>query len=280
MKGNRYNMNLTEPYNAWLTKHIGAMIDPNLRYVLRVSAATSKGETTLDLGLDLCWFILIQVQDEEQQKLDVVLELLKNPIYQEQFKATLKIPETKRFFEEFLLYNYFFLDGLKLFIDFSILNAPIDFISQALFIKRSEQPDTPEIEAERIKIVHLILNSGFVLTGDYPVKSVGFAIRKVLLMASIHERFQIAKRMIDIGFLLFSDSASSNSEVAVQLVNNREDAACLEMIKSNVSAFKEVKFSVAGSAGGSNLADYFYWVKEDMPAVNFIRETIGLDISS
>lgn len=272
-------MNLAEPYNTWLTKHIGALIDPNLRYVLRVGAATSKGEATLDIGLDLAWFILIQVDDEDKQKLDVVLEILKNPTFVEQFQATLRIPETKRFFEEFLLYNYYFLDGLKAYIDFSILNVPIDFISQALFIKRSEQSDTPEIAAERINIVKLVLDSGFVLSGDYPVNSVGFAIRKVLLMDSVSDRFQIAKRMLDIGFQLFTNNPVSNSELAVELISNRADAACLGIIKNNVAAFKEIKLSVAGSSNSSNLADYFYWVKEDMPAVDFIRETVGIDIS-
>jgi hypothetical protein len=273
-------MNLTEPYNTWLTNHIGSLVDPNLRYVLRVTAATSQGETTLDLGLDLSWFILIQIDDDDSKKLEIVLELFKEPQFIEQFKATLRIHESKRFFEEFLLYNYYFLEGLKSYIDFSILNVPIDFISQALFIKRSEHADSSEVDAERIKIVKLILDSGFELVGDYPVNSVGFAIRKVLLMDSVPERFQIAKRMLDIGFHLFTNTPASNGEVAVQLINNRTDADCLEIIKANAPDFKEIKLSVAGSTAGSNLADYFYWVKEDMPAVKFIRDTIGLDISS
>jgi hypothetical protein len=277
MKSN--NMNLSEPYNTWLTKHIGAMIDPNLRYVLRVSAATSQGETTLDLGLDLSWFILIQVEDEDAKKLEIVLELLKNPEFTEQFKATLRIPQTKRFFEEFLLYNYYFLDGLKSYIDFTILNVPIDFISQALFIKLSDQPDTEGVDDDRIKIVKLVLDTGFVLTGDYPINSVGFAVRKVLMMQKVPERFQLARRMLGVGFQLFTNTPASNSELAVELINNRADADCLEIIKNNAAAFKEINLSVAGSSSGSNLADYFYWVKEDMLAVNFIRETIGLDIS-
>lgn len=272
-------MNLTKNYTAWITKHIGAMIDPNLRYVLRVSAATSQGETTLDLGLDLSWFILIQVKDEDTKKLEVVLELLKDPQFLEQFKATLQIPEAKRFFEEFLLYNYYFLDGLKTYIDFSILNVPIDFISQALFIKRSEQTDTIEIEADRIKIVKMVLDLGFVLPDNYPVNSLGFAVRKVLLMESVAERFQIAKRMLEVGFQLFTNNPVCNGELAIQLISNREDPECLEIIKNNVAAFKEINLNVAGSANGGNLADYFYWLKEDMSAVNFIRDIIGLDIS-
>lgn len=272
-------MNLDEPYNSWLTKHIGQMIDPNLRYVLRVSAATSKGETTLDLGLDLSWFILIQVQDEDQQKLETILELFKNPQFLEQFKATMLIPETKRFFEEFLIYNIFFLEGLKSFIDFSVLNVPIDFISHSLFIKRSDTPDTPQIDAERINIVKIVLDSDFVLTGDYPLSSIGYAVRKVLQMESISDRFTVAKRMLEIGFQLFSDNPVSNSEVAVQLINNRADPACLDIIKSNAAKFTEIQISVAGGAAGSNLADYFYWVKEDMLAVRFIREALGIDIS-
>jgi len=272
-------MNLTEPYNTWLIKHIGTMVDPKLRYVLRVTATTSKGETTLDLGLDLSWFILIQVADEDKQKLEIVLELLKEPQFQEQFKATLRIPETKRFFEEFLLYNYYFLNGLKSFIDFSVLNVPIDFISQALFIKRSDLPDTPEIETDRINIVKLVLDAGFVLIGDYPVNSLGYAVRKVLLMETVPERFSVAKRMLEIGFQLFSNTPANNSELAVQLINNRADAVCLDIIKNNAANFKTIVFEIAGSAGSSNLADYFYWVKEDMLAVSFIRETIGIDIS-
>jgi len=91
-------MNLTEPYKTWLSQHIGTMIDPNLRYVLRVDVTTSQGKTTLDLGLDLTWFILIQIEDEDTKKLEIVLELLKVPQFVAQFKATLLIPETKRFF--------------------------------------------------------------------------------------------------------------------------------------------------------------------------------------
>jgi len=178
-----------------------------------------------------------------------------------------------------LLYNYYFLDGLKSYIDFTVLNSPIDFISQALFIRRSKQSDTPEIEDSRIKIVKIVLDSGFVLPSDYPTNSVGFAVRKVLLMESVADRFQVAKHMLDIGFQLFTNNPENNSELAVQLINNRTDATCLEIIKNNIAAFKEIRLSVAGSTNGSNLADYFYWVKEDMLAVNFIRETIGLDIS-
>ncbi len=272
-------MNLDEPYNAWLIKHIGQMIDPNLRYVLRVSASTSKGETTLDLGLDLSWFILIQVQDEDEKKLEIVLEILKKPEFLEQFKATMRIPETKRFFEEFLLYNIYFLDGLKSYIDFEVLNVPIDFISHSLFIKRSDKPDTPDVNADRIKIVKIILDAGFVLNGDYPVNSKGYAVRKVLQMDSVPDRFIVAKRMLEIGFKLFTDNPASNSELAVQLINNRDDAMCLVIIKSHTAELKKIEFHVAGSSAESNLADYFYWVKEDMSAVRFIREILGIDIS-
>lgn len=270
-------MILPEPYNSWLIKNVGENLDAGTRFVIKVNAVTASGPVELSVDLDLTWFVMIHSKDEENTVLDVALELLKDPAYLQQFKATLLIPGAKRLIAEFLLFKPLLLAGLRQYIDFTLLNAPIDFISHALFIKHGNDPDTPEISMERINIANMVLDTGFSLTSDVPPNSVGVALHKILTMEVGDEKFTLAHRMLGVGYKLFSDNSVNNNEVVTTLVEHRANHDCVEMLRSNADVIKTLKFKVAENQG--NLADYYYWVKEDMGAVQFIRATINLDIT-
>lgn len=272
-------MILDEPYNSWLVKNVGDNIDANTRFLIKVTANTNNGPATLNVPFDLTWFIILYSKDNNQTKLDVAKALLKQPDYLTQFKATLQIHDAKRLLAEFLLFNPDLLDGLKEYIDFSLLNIPLDIISHALLIKlNNDVNDSVDLCNRRIKVVNTILDTGFTLTGDVPPNSLGVAVHKLLLMEIGAEKFALAKRLLSIGYHLFGESTINNSEVAVTLLGNRSDPNCLEIIKNNVAGFQQLQFHVAGS-DGSNVADYYYWVKEDMPTVEFIRSTFNVDIT-
>lgn len=272
-------MILDEPYNSWLIKNVGENIDESMRFMVKAHAATPAGPVTINVPFDLTWFILLYSKDTPQAKLEVARALLKKPGYLEQFKATLQIHDAKRLLAEFLLFNPEFLEGLKQYIDFSLLNVPLDMISHALLIKLTTSAvDPADLDKQRIKIVELILDSGFVLKGDVPPTSVGVALHKLLLMDVGAEKFTLAKRLTSAGFTLFSENSTNNNEVAAILIANRTNPDCQEIIKNNAPGFKQLSFKVAGSVG-SNIADYYYWVKEDMSAVDFIRKTFNIDIT-
>lgn len=271
-------MILDEPYNAWLIKNVGDSIDENIRFLVQVNATTSEGAVTLNVPLDLTWFILLYSKDTDQIKLDVVLELLKKPQYAAQFKATIQIHDAKRLMAEFLLFNQIFLERLAPYIDFSLLDIPLDMITHALLIKlNNDMADSPQMCKQRIKNVNVILNTGFVLKDPKP-GTAGLATHKLLLMEIDNsEKFALIKRLLSVGFELFGENAINNNETAVSLIADRNIPTCLEIINSNAEAFATLIFTVAGN--GSNIADYYYWVKEDMDAVNFIRSTLKIDIT-
>lgn len=272
-------MQLQEPYYSWLLKNVGENLDAGTRFVVKVEAMTSQGMMPLSVDFDLTWFILLHSKDDEKVILDVALELLKDPGFLQQFQTTLSIQGAKRLIAEFLLFKPLILAGLKKYIDFTLLNVPIDFISHALFIKRNNAvADTPEIVQERIDLVNMVLDTGFSLTGDVPPKSIGVALHKVLTMPLGEQKFNLAVRLASVGFHLFSDNAANNNEIATLLINNRTHNDCMHLIKSNIDAFKGLIFKVAESNG--NIADYYYWVKEDIRAVEFIKSTLNIDISS
>ncbi len=271
-------MILDEPYNSWLVKNVGDNLDANTRFLVKVTANTNNGPATISVPFDLTWFILLYSKDTNQAKLDVALALLQKPEYLGQFKATLEMHDAKRLLAEFLLFNTDLLFGLKNYIDFSLLNIPLDMISHTLLIKlNNDISESAETCQQRIQIVNAILDTGFVLSADVPPKSLGVAVHKLLLMDVGAEKFALAKRLLSVGYTLFGDNATNNNEVAVTLLANRDNPDCLEMIKNNVAGFTQLQFRVAGS-DGNNLADYYYWVKEDMPTVEFIRSTFNLDI--
>lgn len=275
-------MNITEPYITWLKQKVGENVTDNVKYVMRITATTEQGEVPVDIELDLVWYILIQVEDTDEMKLQVALALLQDPMLLQKFKATLDVKPLKRMLAEFLLYRVYFLEGLINFIDVNKLNLPIDFLSHSLFIKRSEGNDTQEISILRAKIANIVLDNGFVLPVNYPVKSEGVALRKVLLMDGVPERFLLARRLLAVGFKLFNENTINNAEMAVLLINDRADPDCMAIISAHQAQFQQVRLHVAGvnspqSLG--NLADYYFWVKEDMDATRFVKETLGIALT-
>lgn len=270
-------MILSEPYNSWLVKNVGDNLATDMRFVVKVQATTDQGVVPVSIDCDITWFILLYSKDDIRIKLDMALELLKNAELLKQFQATLRIPNAKRMLAEFLLFNPFVLVGLRAYIDFTLLNVPIDFISHALFIKRTDL-DNAQIDKERLQIVSAVLDTGFRLSGDIPAKSFGVAARKLLLMNVGDEKFTLVKRLLAAGFVLFSDVAETNNEIATILINSRSNKDCMDIITSNAARFQTLVFHIAGSNNG-NLADYYYWVAENMSAVDFIRTTLNIDIN-
>lgn len=271
-------MILQEPYNSWLIKNIGENLDAGTRFVIKVNAVTSEGVLPVSIDLDLTWFVLLHSKDDDKINLDVALELLKEPAYLEQFQATLKIQNAKRLLAEYLLFKPLILIGLRKYIDFTLLNVPIDFISHTLFIKMSSEIDTLAVQKERLNIINLILDTGFELKGEIPASSYGVAAHKILMMDVGNEKYRLVRRLLGVGFHLFSDNVSNNREVAVTLIDSRAEQDCVEILKNCIPQCKELEFKVAGNQG--NLADYYYWVKEDMKAVEFIRSVLNIDITS
>lgn len=265
-------INLQAPYNSWLKQHAGSDVTEASVFSVKLGSKTKDGLKDVVVDLDLIWFVLIYVDDTIDMKLQVVKELLKDPILLAKFKATLDKQEVKRIISEFLLFNYACLDALKQYIDFAKLNVPVDFITHALFITRSEGKDSPAISKDRLKIVNTVLDCGFLA----PANNDGSVLRKVLLMEDVPEKFIEAKRLLAAGFKLFSKNLQNNSEVAITLLNNRGYDDCKEIIEQHALEFKNVTMHVPGSGEDSNLADYYYWVKEDMDTVHYIKTVLGI----
>ena len=120
-------MDIKEPYNSWLKQKVGENITENSAYVMRITATTEQGPVPVEVQLDLVWFVLIQVEDTDEMKLQVALALLQQPALLARFKAIQDVQNLKRMLAEFLIYNPYFLEGLCNFIDFNKLNVPIDF---------------------------------------------------------------------------------------------------------------------------------------------------------
>lgn len=272
-------MILDEPYNSWLIKNVGENLDDQTRFLIKVKAATSKGVVAVDASFDLTWFLLLHSNDAAQIKLDVALALLEKKGYKEQFNITLKSHAVKRLIAEFLLFNPVILLGLKDYIDFTLLNLPLDFITHALLIKLNADPiDSSDMTKQRLAIVNAVLDTGFSLPKDISPNSEGVALNKILSMDIGDEKFTLCKRLLAVGYHLFGDNSVNNNEIACTLINNREKNDCFEIITLNKDGFKNLVFNIAGTSG-SNIADYYYWVKEDIHAVEFIRKNLNLDIT-
>lgn len=265
------------PYDTWIKKNVGENIDENTLFRLRVAAKTQAGLVDVDVDLDLIWFILINVDNSDPIKLSILQVLLQQPVLLQKFKVTLDSPKIKRVIAEFLLFNYEYLKLLRPHIDFTKLNDPVDFISHSLLIKRGEQNDTKEQMLEKVKIIDLVLATGFKLPADNT--NDGAALKKLLLLEEIADRFVIAKKLLAIGFKLFSPYIKNNYEIAIFLINNRSNPDCLEIINNHIEELKKVQLHVPGSGDECNLADYYYWVKEDLPTVRFIKDTLGLSLT-
>ncbi len=272
-------MFLIEPYNSWLIKNIGANIDANTRFITKVAAVVGENKVDMTINLDLIWFILLKQTDDRKTMIDVVTELLKQPEFLQQFKNTLSIQSAKRLIAEYLLLNDDILRILLPYIDFSTLDIPINFVSHALFIKLSNDPDNVVLDQKKFEIVNMVLDTGFQLIGENAHKSTDVVLHKVLLMQIGDARFALAKRLINLGFQLFCQNMTINAEVAVSLLNNRDNQNCLDIIKNNITELNALKFPNVGGNPDANIADYYYWVKEDMLAVKFIREVLKLDLT-
>jgi hypothetical protein len=272
-------MEIKEPFNTWIKQHVGESVDANTRFVLQISAATSQGVIPVSAEFDMVWFIILNIKDDDKVRLDVCLELLNQKEFLEPFKATMNNQNIKRLLAEFLMFNMIFLQGLKKFIDFNILDVPVDFISHTLFMRRSHEPDTVEMANMRIDIIKTVLDSGFVLSPEQQVKSAALTIDK-LLQLPVNDKFEMLKRLTSVGFKVFSNNDLVDSEVARALLDNRNNNICLDLINANVQNIAKIRIKIPGAKSLGNIADYYYWVKEDMQTVDFIRKKINIDIAS
>ncbi len=274
------SISLKEPLKSWLAKHVSANTDETTMFSIKLGARTEDGSSLVEIKIDLVWFLLLYVDEDDKIKLDVILELLQNKELALRFAATQDNPAAKRPIEEFLIFNFAYLNALKTFLNFNKLNLPIDFISHALFIKRSEVVDTREVNLIRLNTVSTVLETGFKLAKQPGYRANAAVLHKVLMMEDIDSIFAIAKSLLAAGYTLFNNSSVANSEVAIVLLNARENPDALFIIKQNASIFKTIMLHVAGANGDtSNLADYYYWVKEDMDTVHFIQKTLGIELS-
>lgn len=269
---------LQEPHQSWLKNHVGPDCNESTKYKIKIGGTAQDNSADVEIDIDLIWFILLYVEDNPAVKLEVVLELLKNPVLLQNFKNTLSIPAAKRVIAEFLLFNFPILDSLKLYIDFNLLDVPLDIISHALFIKRGSGIEDNLIMADRLRCVNAILASGYKFPAAAPKSSQGAVLAKVLLMEDLQTRFTIARKLIDAGYVLFNSSADGNGYVAIALIDNRNDPEVAQIIKQNLPQFKNIKVRVA-DAENSNLADYYYWVKEDMDALRYVKEMFGIELT-
>lgn len=271
---------LKEPFNSWLLTHLSHDVTESTRFTITLGATTPDGPTDVKVEVDLIWFILLYIDEVQNIKLDIALELLKQPLLLQNFKNTLEINSVKRIISEYLLFNIASLDKLKSYIDFRLLNVPVDFISYALYMKRGDGTDSQSISLERLKAVAAVLDTGFKLSETLPPNSQGNAISRVLLMNDISNKFTIARRLFDAGYKLFNADPKIDSLEAVELINARANPDAQVLISKNIERFKFLKLRVAGGVGElGNLADYYYWVKEDLEAVNYVKSAIGIELS-
>lgn len=274
------DITLQEPYNTWLRSKVSGAINDSTSYKIKLGVNSKEGPKEIELDLDLIWFIVLYVDESGDIKLQTVLELFKNPQLLNRFKITQDNPAVKRVIAEFLLFNFVYLSALKRYIDFTKINVPIDFISHALFIKFSNIQESLDDNLLRLKIVNLVLDSGFVLTPNAPFASQGAVLSKVILMEDVPDKYSVALRLLAVGFKLFNPAPGTNTEVAIELIDHRSDPKCKQIIDQNLDTFKTVNLPVAGANGDkSNLVDYYYWVKEDMDTVQYLKQTFGLQLS-
>ncbi len=272
---------LSEPNNSWLKSHVGTDVTENMRFNITVSAATTEGPKDVQVEVDLIWFILLYVEDKTENKFSVILELLKNPTLLQNFRNTIKNAAVKRVLSEYLLFNYKHLNVLKNYIDFAALNVPLDFISYALLIKRNEGLDTPEISMDRINIVNAVLDTGFKIDPTKIDINQLSVIPKVLLMEDVAGKFELAQRLVMAGYKIFGSNPINDAACAVRLIDARNTSPVTQtLIKNNIDQIKSIKIRVAGgNSEVGNLADYYYWVREDMDAVHYLKDELKIELT-
>lgn len=273
-------INLSSPNAAWLKQRINQDVAENTTFTITIGAVTSDGPKDVKVEVDLVWFIVLYITDKTATKLHTVLELLKNPVLLQKFKNTQTSEQVKRIIAEFLIFNYEYLDALKNYIDFKLLNIPLDFISYSLFIKRGADIDTPSINMERLKIVNSVLDSNFKVDAKSIDANQASVVSKVLLMEEVENKFAIAERLVAAGYPLFSSNPINDSACAIRLIDARNLAAAQLLINKNSAHFKNIRLHVAGSNGEvGNLADYYYWVKEDLDAMHYLKDNFGIELT-
>jgi hypothetical protein len=252
-----------------------------MRFNITVSAATTEGPKDVQVEVDLIWFILLYVEDKTENKFSVILELLKNPTLLQNFRNTIKNAAVKRVLSEYLLFNYKHLNVLKNYIDFAALNVPLDFISYALLIKRNEGLDTPEISMDRINIVNAVLDTGFKIDPTKIDINQLSVIPKVLLMEDVAGKFELAQRLVMAGYKIFGSNPINDAACAVRLIDARNTSPVTQtLIKNNIDQIKSIKIRVAGgNSEVGNLADYYYWVREDMDAVHYLKDELKIELT-
>lgn len=271
---------LNEPLNSWVKSKINAALDTNIAFNVKLAVADPAGVKDVEIKLDLVWFLLIYIDEPNDIKLQAVLELLKQPAVLGNFKQTLDDPTVKRAIAEYLLFNFKYFDALKNYIDFVKLDVPVDFISHALFINRGQTESIAQQDQIRANYVNAVLDAGFILPINASARNQGAVINKVVLMEHYSEKFNLALRLLNAGFKLFNSAQGTNTEVAVELINNRNNPDCAQIIQQNANDFKNLTMHVAGANGdNSNLVDYYYWVKEDLPTVDYLKQTFNLQLS-
>jgi hypothetical protein len=273
-------INLPDTYNAWLKTHINVAVDENTKFTMTIGSMTPDGAKDIQIDVDLVWFIILYVEDKAENKLPVIAELLKNPILLQRFKNTLDYVPVKRVLSEFLIFNYDYLDALKGYIDFTKLNMPLDFITYALFIKRGEGVDTVSVAMERLKTVNAVLDTGFKINPAKQDATQATVVAKVLLMEDVDSKFDVALRLAQAGFRIFGANPINDAACAVRLIDARQTPSAKALIDMSKDQFKAIKLRVAGSNSEmGNLADFYYWVREDMDAMHYVKDTFGLELT-
>lgn len=273
-------MIIKKSYRDWIEKHIGDGVNENSRFSLKISTTNGPNQIKVNVDVDLVWFILLQTNAGINVKLELSRALLANKPFLDNFNNTIRNKKANRLLAEFLIFNYPLLDGLKKFIDFSAFVSPVDIVSYAMLIKRRPGRETSETDIERLEVINAVLEGGFILPAKLPEDVEGAVMRRLLVMAETKDKFSVARKLIDSGFRLFTENNHYNQEIAEILIDARDDKDCIHLIAQHVPQLKKVTFSVVSNGDNGNIADFYYWAKEDMQAVKFLREKLGIAVTS
>lgn len=272
-------MELTKNQQNWVSKNVGVELSPHTRYQFDITLKLEEGDMVNNINFDLVWYILIQFEGDDSLRLAIAQRVLQDAEYLQAFKTCTEQLEAKRVVEEFLIFNEQFLNGLKQYIDFSVLNDPINFITHALFIKYGDEADSKEIDVKRAANVRAVLSTGFKLPMDAPVRADNAEFRKILTMAPFSDQYKLLRGLLAAEFSLFGSDLVSNREVAVALIKERQHSDVEKILKDYREQLLALEVQIPGTDKPGNLADYFYWVQEDMHVVEYLKTAIGMQLT-
>lgn len=272
-------MELTKNQQNWIKKNISDDISPHTRYQFDITLQLEEGDVVNNINFDLVWYILIQFEGDDSLRLAIAQRILQDKAYLQAFKDCTQQSEAKRVVEEFLIFNQQFLIGLKKFIDFTVLDEPVNFITHALFVKYREEADSNDINIKRAANVRAVLSTGYKLPNDSKVREDNAEFRKILTMAPFTDQFQLLHALLDANFSLFGGDLVSNREVAVAIIKARQHPGADKIIRDYSEHFQSLEVQVPGTDAAGNLADYFYWVQEDMQVVEYLKTAIGMQLT-